>query len=231
MRRSGGAIYHWRAFKHGKMNSHALWAQHRERVEHFLSLWNPQGKNLVLIGPSGGYSLPPAFLDRFENVIGVEPDAMARFIFEKRFSKNVNWIKEGVDFANLDPLQKLIPADSVILFCNLLGQLTFRRAGGIKKNLAAFLKSYTWASYHDALSGEGLEFDTELSERGKEATLAKMKSWIYPKVSGGTLEVNAHQAPDLFSLTPDAKFYYWQWRITPKRTHLIEGVFHVKTEN
>jgi hypothetical protein len=38
--------------------------------------------------------------------------------------------------------------------------------------------------------------------------------------------VNAHHAPDLFDGGEGLSYRYWQWRITPKQTHLIEGVFH-----
>ena len=39
------------------------------------------------------------------------------------------------------------------------------------------------------------------------------------------VEVNAHHAPDLFEGGEGRSYRYWQWRITPKQTHLIEGVF------
>jgi hypothetical protein len=227
---SGGWIYHLRALRNGGKRSDSLWAQHRERVESFLKLWNPSRKTLVLVGPSGGYSLPKVFLEGFEQVIAVEPDPLARIIFQKRFGlKNIRWVKVAFPFQNPESFTKEIPVDSSILFCNLLGQLNFRRTSEIKKKLSAFLAPFRWASFHDALSGENLEFDTELAQQERQATLSQMKTWIYPKVSGGTLEVNAHQAPDLFSAGPQTKFYYWQWRINSKRTHLIEGVFHDKT--
>jgi len=229
MSRSGGIVYHLRSLLHGKKGSNALWADHRAGVEKFLMLWNPPEKKLILIGPSGGYSLPKNFLDRFDEIIAFEPDPLARLIFEKRFQLKPRWITEAVQFHQLDTFSKLIPVGSAVLFSNLLGQLYFKRSSEVQKNLAKILAPFSWASYHDALSGENLEFDTELAETGRKATLSQMKSWIYPKIKGGTLEVNAHQAPDLFAPQSEVKFYYWQWRIHPKRTHLIEGVFHVKT--
>ena len=228
MRSSGGIIYHLRALLHGK-KSDSLWASHRDQVKAFLSLWNPPEKNLLVVGTSGGYSIPKEFLERFTTITAVEPDSFARVIFERRFGMKPKWVTQEIDFRNLDSLKALVAPDTAVLFTNLLGQLSFPRAVETKRKLKEVLSQSSWASYHDALSGEHLEFDTELSEKYRQASLAQMKTWIYPKIKGGTLEINAHQGPDLFASEPGNQFLYWQWRITPKRTHLIEGVFHVKT--
>jgi len=221
---SGGLFYHFRAWRFCKKNSLNLWWDHQDGVQRFLERWGPKEKTLVLIGPSGGYSLPADFLERFERIIAFEIDPVARLIFEKRFGIKPQWIKHPFQF---EPFSDL-PADAAILFCNLLGQVPFKNAKKMSLLLEAALKGRSWASYHDAMSGENLEFDTENSTPGKRARLIQMKSWVYPKVNSGTLVVNAHQAPELFERFPNDSFFYWQWRILPKRTHLIEGVYHAE---
>ena len=223
---SGGLLYHFRAVLHGK--NQGLWSSHQVGVKQFLDRWNPPEKSLVLIGPSGGYSLPKFFLERFSEVIAIEPDLLARLIFEKRFLIKPKWIKGRVNFNRLDNLEGLIPPGAAILFCNLLGQVPLNSTSHIAQVFKKNLSSRSWASFHDALSGELLEFDTELAEPLKKANLVQMKAWIYPKVKlGSVLTVNAHQAPDLFRDEKNNHFFYWQWRIIPRRTHLIEGVFHI----
>jgi hypothetical protein len=225
---SGGVFYHLRALRFGKPISSALWYSHREGVKKFLASWAPIEKTLVLVGPSGGYSLPIDFLKQFDRIVAFEPDFIARKIFEKRFLMKLEWITSEVDFNKMESFLELIPKDSAILFCNLLGQIPLRGIRKIRQSFLKSLESETWASYHDAMSGENMQFDAELSQPKKRATLAQMKKMLYPMVNAGTLTVNAHQAPELFEGGSNLVYFYWQWRILPKRAHLIEGVFRVR---
>ena len=225
MSQSGWIVYHLRAYRFAKKKD-SLWASHQNGVRKFLDAWNPAEKNIVIIGPSGGYSLPKEFLERFENIIAIEPDALARIIFEKRFGLRPEWIKSGISFQNLESFKKIIPRDSAVLFSNILGQVPLPRISEMKKELKRVLENHSWASYHDAMSGEQLQFDAELAKPFKKASLAEMKQMIYPMVSrASSLIVNAHEAADLFPADEKLKFRYWQWRLTPRRAHLIEGVF------
>jgi hypothetical protein len=226
MSRSGGMVYHWRAYRYSKNTSESLWSSHLEGVQKFLAAWNPPEKSLVLIGPSGGYSIPKSFLEKFEKVTAIEPDFLARTIFEKRFEMKPIWVKSGISFRNLESLQKIIPENSAILFSNILGQVPLPRVSALQKELKRVLQNHSWASYHDAMSGEQMQFDAELAQPFQKAPLSLMKKMIYPMVANPTaLTVNAHEAPDLFPADPKLNFRYWQWRLTPKRAHLIEGVF------
>ncbi len=220
MNTSGGLFYHLRALRYQK----SLWARYQQETARFLEAWNPKAKTLVLVGPSAGYSLPLEFLKRFEKIIAVEPDALSRILFTQRFGIRPEWIKKPLNFERgVDP--KDFPPDCAFLFANVLGQVRIFNVSRFSENLKRLVDGHEWASYHDAFSGERLEFDTELATHRK-ATLAEMKSWIYLKSTGlTTLEINAHVAPDLFSEKDQLQYRYWQWRLTPKRTHLIEGVF------
>jgi hypothetical protein len=226
MSQSGGFVYHLRAFRYAKNTKQALWSSHREGVQKFLQAWNPPEKNLLLIGPSGGYSIPKSFLEKFETITAIEPDFLARAIFEKRFAIKPFWIKTGISFRNLESFQKIIPENSAILFANILGQVPLPRVSPLQKELKRVLQNHSWASYHDAMSGEKMQFDAELAQPFQKAPLSLMKKMIYPMVAKPTaLTVNAHEAPDLFPADGKLNFRYWQWRLTPKRAHLIEGVF------
>ncbi len=222
MIRSGGVFYHLRALRFKR----ALWSDHQRSVEAFLEAWNPKSKALTLIGPSAGYSLPDRFLSRFEKIHAYEPDPWARMIFDQTHGKRPIWIKSGFRFLGADPISQLPKDGSAVLFCNMLGQIEIPSTHRLKKSLETHLKDREWASYHDALSGDGIEFDLE-DVRPEKALLPKMKEWIYVRNRvAPEVEVNAHHAPDLFDGGEGLSYRYWQWRITPKQTHLIEGVFH-----
>ena len=221
MIRSGGLFYHLRALRFRQL----FWDQHREGVRKFLSEWNPQSKKLVLIGPSGGYSFPDGWFSKFESITAFEPDFMARIIFEKRHSIQPKWIKTGFPFQDFSALKEIPMQGSAILFCNILGQISIRNPSRFQSMMVHHLAGREWASYHDALSGEGIEFDLEDLRPGR-ASSHEMEKWIYvknPKIR--EVSVNSHPAPDLFRGIEGLEFRYWQWRILPHFTHLIEGVY------
>jgi len=222
MNTSGGWIYHWRAFRFRKRE----WRGHLDSVRDFLESWVeaqslPRPSTLILIGPSGGYSLPPAFLERYERIVAYEPDALARWIFERRFpalSERLSWIHEEYDFRSPLP-------EGAILFCNLLGQISVKNSAAFRTRLAECLKGRVWASYHDALSGRDIHFRIPSSStRAREKASSKeMQRWIQTR-STRPIEVIEHLAPDWFEASDSLRFFYWDWRLTRKRTHLIEGV-------
>ena len=217
---TGGVFYHLRALRFQDQ----YWSHHREGTERFLRSWNPRSSKLLLIGPSGAYSLPAGFLARFQEVVAFEPDPLARMIFERRTGIRPRWIRKGFSFDRPELLGGVEFEGFSILFCNILGQLEFKRPREMRKKLADLLRGREWASYHDALSGRGVEFDLEDKKPGK-ASLSDMRNWIYVRgPRSGEVVVNSHTAPELFEETQGA-YEYWQWRITPDFTHLIEGVY------
>jgi hypothetical protein len=194
-------------------------------VRKFLSEWNPKSRNLILIGPSGGYSLPEGWLSKFDSITAFEPDFMARMLFENRHRVNPQWIRKGFPFHDFSALREIPKEGAAVLFCNILGQLPIRNPSRFQTVMQQELKGREWASYHDALSGEGIEFDLEDRRPGR-ASLQEMESWSYVKnPKKREVSVNSHPAPDLFRGGDALEFRYWQWRILPNFTHLIEGVY------
>ena len=213
-------FYHYRYLRYGKR----LWEPHQAKVKRFLDEWNPKASELLLFGPSGGYSLPKEFLEKFSSIIAVEPDPIARSVFENRFGIKPHWIKRAVRLDRADDLKEFSSFSGAILFCNVLGQVPMKTASPFRRALLPFLEGKSWASYHDAMSGNSIEFDCEDAPR-KKASVTLMKSWIYVKNASGKIEVNAHLAPDIFEEGKGAQFSYWWWKLTDRQSHLIEGVY------
>ena len=59
---TGGLIYHWRAWRYRR----SLWRPFIEPLAIWLADWTPAERALLLVGPSAGYCLPAALLERFE---------------------------------------------------------------------------------------------------------------------------------------------------------------------
>lgn len=221
MSTSGGIVYHLRALRYGSQE----WVHHRNSVFNFLEQWiesqkRPRTRTLVIVGSSGGYSLSEAILHSFDELVIYEPDFLARMIFQFRFRKvpvKITWIKSKYDFKSPLP-------EGAILFCNLLGQIEIKNFKEFKADLHRVLTGREWASFHDALSGEHIRFRVPSFAHAKiDAT--QIQSWIQTRHTR-PVQAIAHLAPDLFEDGDFHRFFYWDWRITAKRTHLIEGVFH-----
>lgn len=71
---SGGLVYHLRAWRYRA----GLWAPFRQAVETWLASALLGPGELVLVGPSGGHCLPEVVLRRFERIVVLEPDPLAR---------------------------------------------------------------------------------------------------------------------------------------------------------
>ncbi len=158
---SGGLVYHARALR----DARTRWAPFREAVGAWLSRWEPSSKSLLLIGPSGGYTLPTAWLKRFENVVAVDFDPLARAVFSRRHRlPSVEWIEADVlpttpTGLDLAPLRRLLDErpDHAVLFSNVLGQVALGSSDpdAVERELArlrTLLEDRRWASYHDRLS-------------------------------------------------------------------------------
>jgi hypothetical protein len=221
MIRSGGIFYHLRALRF----KNKLWNGHLAATAEFLSKWDPKSKSILLIGPSGGYSIPRGWLKRFDQILAYEPDPVARFIFEGRHGVKPHWIRKRFPFRSSDPFRNVPGPVGAVLFCNILGQIVIPQPRKFASNLRKGLEGREWASYHDALSGGLIEFDLE-EVRPERASIHQMKGWVWVRDRSRKLvEVNAHTAPEIFEGWKGLSFSYWQWKIVPDYTHLIEGVF------
>ncbi|MDD3354654.1 hypothetical protein [Zoogloea sp.] len=210
---SGGLVYLLRALRY----RNRLWAPFHAQVAAWLEGWNPGHDRLILIGPNAGHALPPGFLDRFQQVVALEPDPLARLGLRRRTPGT------RLSFSSLDcladdhGLARLARAypDSAILFCNVLGQVD--APGGRWSDLILHhLSGHAWGSYHDVISTrrqpERQASAHALRPERLEATLSRF--W-----SGGELAVVDHGTHCLGEQGP---FSYALWQITPKDWHLVE---------
>src|SRR5689334_7310976 len=84
---AGGLSYHLKALQHS-----GSWTNFRSDTQRWLEGWGIPKKEIILIGPSGGYVLPQRWLSEFESRLGIEPDPLARLIFRARFAKT-HWLR------------------------------------------------------------------------------------------------------------------------------------------
>lgn len=227
---SGGVVYHWRAFFHRQKH----WDKHLQQTRLFLEEWNPQADSLYLIGPSGGYSLPQSWLEKFKHITAYEPDALARKIFEKRTGLKPRWIKKHFRFEDVQNDPTTFSPGSAILFCNLLGQLHFDEEAGLRaqNTLCSLAKTNELASYHDVLSGDYFRFDWTSPMNGDQPIRAKFEMEAldpYFSPNEGVTELDLHVHPAAYLFQDDYfRYQYWEWQITPKQTMVIEGVFSLQ---
>lgn len=238
--------YHYLALKY----QNSIWKPFHSYISFFLHTWNPSQthQKIILIGASGGYALPFSFLEKFESVLVIDPDPLAKYIFRWRFRKlkntKISWSKEDYlcpDRRKFDPdiLKNLIDShpDSAILFCNILGQLRFIYPLAAKdtsfliwkKTLPLILSSVPWASFHDRLSGpfpfkdfhfsdSNSAFRTE-SHLSNEELIARFCN--LPKQSKNHYELLDHFTSDL---VPELPKSYTPWTLFPGSYYLVECV-------
>lgn len=158
---TGGPVWHGRA----AWRASRAWREFRTQIDHWLTSWPPRKPDLILVGPSGGWCLPNGFLRRFERIVAIDPDPLARVVFHLRHGRELN--ARGVEviwrradfFENMDAWLSDYP-DAAILFCNVLGQLRYvcQDQDDLETQLSQLsrrLEGRAWASFHDLLSGRG----------------------------------------------------------------------------
>jgi hypothetical protein len=154
----------------------------------------------VLVGPSGGYCLPAAFLERFAVIDAIEPDPLARWMFARRFPVLVSRVRwHATDyFAPAEgprALERDFPARPA-LFCNLLGQLDFihRDAPRIDGVTESFPPSITNQELVERFYDNPRKRPVELADHGTEG------------------------------LCPTHRRRFLVWEISPGYFHLIEAI-------
>lgn len=199
-------FYHILAFFYGRTH----WNPFRESLANWMSSWNPNTQNLILIGPSGGYCLSKAFLQQFQKITVIEPDPLARMIFKMRMkSLNVSLEFQAKSLDPHLPIEKTLrslDSSASILFCNVLGQLPFYQSleDNWAQKLSRSMKDRSFLSFHDRYSGQK---PVKLSSDGTHFTLE-------------TGEYVDHLTSELFK---GYQKQYFLWRISPHRFHLIEA--------
>lgn len=166
---SGGLRYHLRAWRRSRVQ----WQPYRDEIDRFFKSSDFRGRHLVVFGSSGGYLFPKGLFSRFETVDLVDFDPLSFSIFRFKHPEwkgraiRVNFLEEWKHSLE-DPVVFLdrlgVPADSSLLFMNVLGQLTDREQRAFFPGLTALLAGRAWASVHDRLV-----FDQPVSWREKPA--------------------------------------------------------------
>jgi hypothetical protein len=244
---AGGIRYHLRALRY----SPRAWQPFKDAIESWLNEWNPAPARLIIVGPSGGYCTSPRWLSRFEEIICVDPDWIARRIFEGRLRSHarraalspqpkVIWHQENhLRFAStreqLDSFSGFLAKHpgTPVLFSNFLGQLPLllehggsRALGALemwKRNLGPMLQGRPWASFHDRLSGPLMPQFAQPYRSDRRLTNSEILERLYPNPEK-TIELVDHEMDGFFP--HDQVYTYFHWRLRPRSIHLIEAVFH-----
>jgi hypothetical protein len=231
---AGGLRYHLRALQYGSR----------------LLGFAPAAKTLVLVGPSGGYCLQPFFFERFDRVVCLEPDPLARLIFRRNLDRapldhrpKLEFIAEDHLVNAPERLPKLLDGlgDAALLFTNVIGQLRSllgvdsaedARLRRVREQIALAVEGRAFASFHDRLSGlvrPHIESPHRADARlDDDHVLAEFYQFAEFGQRRRGLELLDHLTGGFFpSALPHT---YFVWEILPGRFHLIEGVARSRIE-
>lgn len=231
---SGGLLYHLRALRYGS----ELWQPFRSALAAWLATRLPWRGELILVGPSAGHCLPLVELGRFERLLVLEPDPLARLWLARRLP-SVRVDVEPRDLLlgpllsgrpGLDALLERRPS-AAVLFCNVLGQLHFGLSDEQQASLErAFvtrvlplLESRSWASFHDRWSLERGVDETQpawLDFERYPADRELAEAWFGAR--GPALSLLEHATGKLFPAGLPRRYFSWQ--LTPTALHVVEGV-------
>ena len=215
---SGGLRWHLTALRHRRR----AWQPFCECVSRWLAGWQPARDKLLLVGPSAGWTLPEAFVQRFREVRVLEPDPLARLLLARRLAASRPHFDTLDAFApgGLAALRERY-ADHAILFCNVLGQLApDEESAAWCAELRATLAPLAWASWHDiASSARAIDAPDEQlvpAHTGFDALLGRF--W-----RGGTLTASDHGS---LTLAGGDSFRCVGWVLRPGQHHLVGWVSH-----
>lgn len=248
---AGGLRYHLRGLRHAK----GLWWPFRFALAEWLYAWQPPERRLVVVGPSAGYCLEPLTLERFDELVCLEPDPVARFLFARRLRRAPLERRPRLRFESRDLVLEE-PArlgaflaelgDAAVLFSNFLGQLRVllgvpgpdERLDAVKRGIVTALEGRSWASFHDRVSGalapslEPLDAERRLSD--DELTEAFYGGHVLASDDRRLIGV-AGDRPLLDHLTAglfpaERPHRYFVWELEPGQFHLIEATSHAREQ-
>jgi len=244
---AGGLRYHWRGFRH----SETLWQPFRFALAEWLYGWEPPERKLVVVGPSAGFCTPPFLFERFSDVIGLDPDPVAHFLFRRRLARaslearpRVTFLREDHLIAAPERLVELVEreGDTALLFSNILGQLRVLtgarepsdpRLVAIRRAVARATAGRSWASFHDRVSGTAApEVDPVVHAESRLDDAAVVRRF-YPSLlderdstRGDSPELLDHLTEGFFP--SDRPHAYFSWPLMPGVHHLIEATRAVR---
>jgi hypothetical protein len=232
---AGGIRYHLAALRYRK----TLWGPFCGKVNSWLAEWKTTSTELVVFGPSAGWTLPEKFIARFNRVVAIEPDPVARFLFKWRFSGcakiefvdadqvRLPWQNANVNKAH--GFESFIASHegAAILFSNLLGQvplllekpLSPEQQSQARQIFLNSLAGREWASYHDVFSSRARprELPAVILPLGKnqsEIATPRQAERIYSSH-------NSICDHDTLWLSEDHETQLFEWRIRPLMNHVI----------
>lgn len=237
---AGGVRYHLLARRHAKK----LWEPFRWALGEWLLRWSPPEPTLLLVGPSAGYNLQPFLFERFERVVVLEPDPIARFLFRRRLRKAPLERQPRLEFIAADHLvhhpERLAPlldrlGQPALLFANVLGQVALLHdepepgAGldAVKSAVRAAVAGRSFASVHDRVSGLLPPSFDGLRESPRRWSDAELLAHAYDTdAAAQVVELEDHFTDGFFS--PELPHAYLRWELSPGQHHLIEAVASVR---
>ncbi len=231
-RPSGGVFYHWRGLRRRK-----LWRSFSTSLAAWLESWNIPPSELLLISPSGGYTLPHAWLKKFTKIQAFDLDPLAPWLFRMRHrGLNINFVCTDMfwqnDRLNLAALRKALHdhPKAAVLFCNVLGQLplegTLTEAAwtGYLDELRELMATRHWATYHDLYTIENLPRTEHAVTVERLAQAATIEAALAFSGSPGKLEVIDHLLHGSWSQGLESQLMAWS--LSDRCLHVIEGLRH-----
>jgi hypothetical protein len=238
---AGGVKYHLRARRH----SRKLWEPFRWSLGEWLLGWAPSEPTLLLVGPSAGYNLQPFLFERFERVVALEPDPIARWLFRRRLARAPLDPRPRLEFVASDHLvrhpERLLPlleslGPSALLFCNVLGQIVplldadppEAGLGSVKDAVRAAWQGRSFASFHDRVSGPlppNVTGVVTSPQRWTDDDVLMMGYAATPDAPP-LVELDDHYTDGFFP--EDLPHSYLCWELEPGQYHLIEAVATVQ---
>jgi hypothetical protein len=226
-RPSGGLLYHLRALR-----SRTRWRGFCESLEKWLFAWRKPGGILVLIGPSGGYTLPSDWLRGFSKIYAYDIDPLAGWFFRLRHP-GLEVEFQQADVFSRNGILSTVAIESLVrrhseagfLFCNVLGQLPLehRLADGeldqFLRRLRKALGEHAWASYHDLFTVEPLAPGSQNNVASAFLGGADIRSGV---AGIERLEITDHALGGEWSDGLNRSRLVWP--LTSKSLHLIEAV-------
>jgi hypothetical protein len=240
---AGGLRYHARGFRYAK----TLWYDFRFALAEWLYAWEPPERRLVLVGPSAGYCFQPFFFERFEEILCLEPDPVARRLFAFRLGRAPLETRPRLRFEARDLLlddpglfaaRLEAEGEAAVLFSNVVGQFRVLtgassaddpRLARLRDELLPAIGPRSYASFHDRVSGGtepvldgALVVDRRLDDR-------EIVEHFYPGNDDVDAMIRAdgsgplldHLTADFFP--PDRPHAYFSWQLLPGVFHLIEA--------
>jgi hypothetical protein len=234
---SGGIRYHARAWLQTLSVGNHSWTEHQIQISRWVE-WilkqAPEASELLLIGPNAGYNLPwPLFKNRFESIVAIDPDPIAQWGLKTLRSRQIGQKIFCIDSLPLHSFYPIRWKKSLVLFCNVLGQLsdsmTTASENQQKQTLAHFewisQNAYFWASFHDRWGfSETPPTQTEPTIRSE----TRLTPESYQKLALASCDTPEvwwdHDADAWFPpLKTSSEFFYWQWKLRPSQIQVIEA--------